>query len=185
LLARETDALLGVYSLLGGESCLGAEARHLFAHLPLFPLLTDQAFEAAGAVPTPEPVVTPSGEGGATVDGNAGDSGTNAAGAGSSEGGTGGRAAGGEGGDAPPSRAGEGGTLANGGAPTSEAGSDSGAASGAAGTSRAPPRTVAPRRTKSSGCGMVPNPEHNGSVAWLFVGLFACRETARRRARLR
>jgi hypothetical protein len=54
LMARETGAVLGVYSLLGGPGCLAVDARHVFADVPLFVALTDDAFRAAGAEPTPE-----------------------------------------------------------------------------------------------------------------------------------
>jgi len=174
LLARESGAVLGVYSLLGGESCLGADARHLFVHVPLFPLLAAQAFEAAGSEPTPEPRVEPSGEGGSTHEGSPGSGGTSAGGVSADEGGSGGRAAGGESGDAPFTGAGDGGTLARGGAPTGEAGSDTGASPAAAGKPPMPAEKPPPRRPKSGGCDIAPRPPRGGSFEVLLLALAAC-----------
>jgi hypothetical protein len=56
LLAQRTNAVLGVYSLLNAESCLASNARHLFAHVPSFRALTDEALLAARAEPVAEPV---------------------------------------------------------------------------------------------------------------------------------
>ena len=61
-LAASTGAVLGVYSLLGSESCETEDAYHQLVHVPPFQALIAEAFAAAGAVPTPEPG-TP-GEGG-------------------------------------------------------------------------------------------------------------------------
>jgi hypothetical protein len=58
LLARETGAVLGVDSLLDGESCGAFDARNLFTHVPDFTQLTDDAFAASGHRPTPEPAET-------------------------------------------------------------------------------------------------------------------------------
>ena len=182
LLARETEALLGVYSLLGGESCLGTDAHHLFAHVPLCPLLTQQAFEAAGSEPVPERVVTPTGEGGRTVDTEAGAGGNDLSRAGASDGGTGGRGPDGAGGDAAPTSAGQGGALARGGAATGDAGGEAGEMAGAAGSTRAPSPRGAARRPLGHGCGVARNPERDGFVPWLFLALAACLGRARRRA---
>jgi hypothetical protein len=56
LMAERTNAVLGVYSLLGAESCLATDARHLFTHVPPFQALIEEAFLAAGAEPTLEPM---------------------------------------------------------------------------------------------------------------------------------
>jgi hypothetical protein len=62
LLAKRTNAVLGVYSLLNAESCVASDARHLFTHVPPFRALTDEAFLAAGAEPVVEPVPRELGE---------------------------------------------------------------------------------------------------------------------------
>jgi hypothetical protein len=75
LLAQRTNAVLGIYSLLNAESCVASDARHLFAHVPPFRALTDEAFLAAGAEPVAEPVPDePDGSAGAagSPDGSAG-----------------------------------------------------------------------------------------------------------------
>jgi hypothetical protein len=64
LIDSETHALLGIYSLLDGESCVGSNLRHLFGHLPSFPALVDRAFEAAGAEPLLESTASEGGAGG-------------------------------------------------------------------------------------------------------------------------
>jgi hypothetical protein len=173
LLARESGAVLGVYSLLGGESCLGTDARHLFAHVPLFPLLARQAFDAAGSEPTAEPGVTPSGEGGGAGDGTAGD-GTSAAGTSSGAGGTGGRAGEGEGGDAPFGSAGAGGDLARDGSADDDAGRDSGATPGAAGTPEPPKGASPPHRRKGDGCAVTPHAENDAAFGVLLLALASC-----------
>jgi len=55
LLAQATGAVLGVYSLQEGESCSAPNLRHQMVHVPPFVTLIDEAFSAAGCVPTPEP----------------------------------------------------------------------------------------------------------------------------------
>lgn len=55
LLAQATGALLGVYSLLEGESCEAPSVRHHMVHVPAFTLLIDEAFAAAGSEPESEP----------------------------------------------------------------------------------------------------------------------------------
>ena len=62
LLAKRSNAVLGVYSLLGASSCLAPDARHLFVHVPPFRALIDEAFSAAGAEPIAEPVPKTLGE---------------------------------------------------------------------------------------------------------------------------
>lgn len=55
LLAQETGALLGVYSLQEGESCEAVDVHHHLVHVPPFSDLIDEAFAAAGDVPQLEP----------------------------------------------------------------------------------------------------------------------------------
>jgi hypothetical protein len=55
LLAQSTGALLGVYSLLEGESCEASDVRHHLVHVPPFMELIDEAFAAVGDQPRPEP----------------------------------------------------------------------------------------------------------------------------------
>ena len=69
LLARHTRAVLGIYSVLGGSSCLSPNVRHWFTHVPSFKLLTRDAFEAAGAEPLLEDVDGGGGAGGAAAGG--------------------------------------------------------------------------------------------------------------------
>lgn len=72
LVASDTHAVLGIYSLLDGETCVGTNLRHLFGHLPSFPALIDQAFAAAGAKPLLESAPNAGGAGGeAGTGGNA------------------------------------------------------------------------------------------------------------------
>jgi len=51
LLAQDTGALLGVYSLLEGASCESVDVLHHFVHVPAFGDLIDRAFTAAGESP--------------------------------------------------------------------------------------------------------------------------------------
>lgn len=88
LLQQETGALLGVYSLLEGESCESAKARHHLTHVPPFEDLIMQAFAAVDSQPLPEPEPS-SDDGGAggtagapTTMGGAADTPTSSAGAG-------------------------------------------------------------------------------------------------------
>jgi len=182
LLARETGAVLGVYSLLGGESCLQPDARHLFTHVPFFPLLRDQAFEAAGAEPTPEPRVEPSADAGAAGDGNGSGDGPSAAGANASGGDTGGPAGGGEGGAGPDAEPGVGGTLAKGGAASGATGGDTGTSTAAAGVADEPPRVTSPRTPKDHGCTVASRPATNDSLGALLVALATCIGCGARRA---
>jgi len=80
LLAASTGAVLGVYSLQDGNSCTDPKLRHQMVHVPPFGTLIDEAFSAAGCLPTPEPDAASAGAGG---DGSL----TGAAAAGSSAGG--------------------------------------------------------------------------------------------------
>jgi hypothetical protein len=54
LLAQQSGAVLGVYSLQEGESCAASNVRHQMVHVPPFTALIDEAFNAAGCLPTPE-----------------------------------------------------------------------------------------------------------------------------------
>jgi hypothetical protein len=66
LLASNSGALLGVYSLQAGESCLAPNVRHQLVHVSPFRALLEEAFAAAGAIPTPEAENEPEGgQGGA------------------------------------------------------------------------------------------------------------------------
>jgi hypothetical protein len=62
-LAASTGAVLGVYSLLGGDDCEADNTYHQLVHVPPFQALIAEAFTAADAVPTPEAAPT-TGEGG-------------------------------------------------------------------------------------------------------------------------
>jgi hypothetical protein len=68
LLATETGAVLGVYSLQEGANCSAPGVRHHLTHVPPFQALIEEAFAAAGSEPLPElesEVVTDAGAGGA------------------------------------------------------------------------------------------------------------------------
>jgi len=54
LYSFETGALLGVFSLLHGSSCTSSAGVNLFAHVPDYPSLIEDAFEAAGQSPISE-----------------------------------------------------------------------------------------------------------------------------------
>jgi hypothetical protein len=158
LIASDTRAVLGIYSLLDGETCVGSNLRHLFGHLPSFRALIDQAFAAAGATPALER--TP----GSGAGGEAGTGGDAGAGTGEGEGGAGGTAEGsaGDGGQAPvfPSEGGEGGAA------EPSAGGNAGAALPAVpGTKRA-----------SGGCSLAPETHSSWFAAfWVLFTLGACR----------
>jgi hypothetical protein len=51
LLDSGTQAIIGVYSLMDGDSCLDNAVRHEFVHLFPFSNLIEEAFAAAGATP--------------------------------------------------------------------------------------------------------------------------------------
>jgi hypothetical protein len=200
LIARDTGAVLGVYSLLDGTSCLAPDAHNLFTHVPDFDFLAGQAFTAANAKPTPESSGSEPGEGGAgpgtgTAGADNGEAGTSSAGAPNESnggapadtGGTGGFPTGGsassEGGAAnAPSDAGQGGT------PSSDA--TGGALNATAGAGASATTPVAPSKNEG-GCSITPGGARNGESAWL-VGLvavlervFGIRARSRRRLRLR
>lgn len=71
LLAQQSGAVLGVYSLQEGESCSASNVRHQMVHVPPFTSLIDEAFAAAGCLPTPEPEGA-GGAGGAGAEAGAG-----------------------------------------------------------------------------------------------------------------
>jgi hypothetical protein len=54
LYARDTGAVLGVYSLGVGDSCTGTSVVNIFAHVPVYTGLIGDAFAAAGADPIAE-----------------------------------------------------------------------------------------------------------------------------------
>lgn len=86
LLAQSTGAVLGVYSLQVGESCVAPDVRHQMVHVPPFVTLIDEAFAAAGCLPTPEPEFEPTAAAGATGSAGAGaDGDSNGAGGNPSE----------------------------------------------------------------------------------------------------
>lgn len=176
LLARETGAVLGVYSLLGGESCLQPDARHLFTQVPMFPLLADQAFEAAGGEPTPEPSVEPSADGGAAGEESGTGNGSSSAGASASGGDTGAPAAGNEGGAGATTEPGAG---TKGGAANSAAGG--GTSTATAGAPDEPPRMTPPRTPKDHGCTLAMRPGSDPSRFALLIALAACLGRSARR----
>jgi hypothetical protein len=96
LLAQETGAILGVYSLQQGDSCTAPDVRHRMTHVPPFQALIDEAFTAAGCEPLSEDEVgsgsagAPPSAGGATETGEAAaaDEAGEAAGGASAAGGT-------------------------------------------------------------------------------------------------
>ena len=67
LLSTASGAIVGVYSVLIGESCEARSALNMFAHLPDFGSVVDDAFDEAGATPVLEPVP---GEFGAACEGD-------------------------------------------------------------------------------------------------------------------
>ncbi|HVR21142.1 MAG TPA: trypsin-like serine protease, partial [Polyangiaceae bacterium] len=62
LYATESGAVVGVYSLLAGDSCVSASGRSHFAHVPAYLALIDDAFRAAGATLRPEGALRELGE---------------------------------------------------------------------------------------------------------------------------
>jgi hypothetical protein len=200
LLATATGAVLGIYSLLDGTSCLAPDARNFFTHVPDFSTLAGQAFAAADAKPTPERSGAETGEGGAgaaasTGGAENGESGAPDAGAanagapneangGAPTGapGTGG-SANAEGGvpDAPDELAGQGGEAA-----TNASGGT--APNGAGGTGAAP--TTPATHPTHGGCTMTPGEARGEGAAWLaglvavFERVFRIRSRSRRGPRL-
>ena len=172
LMARKTGAALGVYSLLGGAGCLAANARHLFAHVPVFEALISDAFAAAGAKPTPEPSEAASGAG----------AGNEAGASGNAAGSPGSVDAGGEGG-AP----GAGGSIASGGVGGTSAGAGAaGENQGPGGTTSAPtPRRSAPPKRSGGGCGLALGGDGAGGSPLVLLALLAALVLARRERRPR
>jgi hypothetical protein len=78
LLAESTGAIIGVYSLLLGNSCSAPAVRHYLVHAPPFQSLMDEAFAASGGEPVLEPTPAAGGAGGAEAapDNAAGESST-------------------------------------------------------------------------------------------------------------
>jgi len=83
-LAASSGAVLGVYSLQGGEDCEADNTYHQLVHVPPFQALIAEAFAAADAVPTPEPMQA-TGEGGSGGEALTPTAGADSAGAKSSE----------------------------------------------------------------------------------------------------
>jgi hypothetical protein len=157
LINGETHALLGIYSLLDGETCVAPNVRHLFGHLPSFLVLTEQAFAAAEAEPVLESEPSAGGAGGES--GTAGEAGASAGEAGAA--GTPAVSAGAGGEPAMPSAGGEGGL-------------EHSSSGGTAGT----PPPSAPKRRASSGCSLTPAPEQPSALIALL--LVACALRSRR-----
>jgi hypothetical protein len=202
LIASDTGAVLGVYSLLNGTSCLAPDAQNFFTHVPDFGALAGQAFAAANAMPTPEANGSETGgnagepagaETGGAENGEAGAPSAGAptesnGGAPASVGGTGGSGTGGsassEGGaaNAPSELAGQGGT------PSAEASGGTPNATGGAGT---PATTQLAHSQHGGGCALTTGDARGGEGAWL-LGLvailervFGVRARSRCRGRLR
>jgi hypothetical protein len=169
LLAAGTGAVLGVYSLLGGTSCLSPDARHLFSHVPSFGALSDDAFARAQAEPTPEPDLAPEGGG----------AGERAVGAGGTSG-SGGRGAsnvGGAGGKPPP-------PTAEGGAAGATTPIESPSGGGEGGVPPLPePRPTSPQRPRSGGCSVAPPHVAGGSGLSLGALVWSMARALRRRRR--
>ncbi|HTQ03587.1 MAG TPA: trypsin-like serine protease [Polyangiaceae bacterium] len=193
LIANATGAVLGVYSLLDGATCLANDARNLFTHVPDFGVLAAQAFQAAGATPTPEPSGAatggsssePTGTAGAgTENGAGGDGGsTNVAEAGAPTAGAAPTGNDGEGGA--PSMPSDGGGQS--GAPDVAATSGAPSGAGVGGASRAEPTTTPHAK---GGCALAPGAARAPRGAWfialvaVFERVFRVRRRVRRRARL-
>lgn len=171
LLARDSGAVLGVYSLMAGASCSAQNARHLFVHLPDFTALTRDAFERAGHEPVPELVDTGA-AGAAGESGTAGDGG--AAGETSS-----------------PAGQSAGGALepGAGGAPESGAGGapETSSQGGAGGEHDEPPAPPAPTaRHRDTGCSVSAFGSRRADFGFaLGFALFAAALSARRRNAVR
>ncbi|HVY32367.1 MAG TPA: trypsin-like serine protease [Polyangiaceae bacterium] len=58
LLAQDSGALLGIYSLQEGASCEAEDVRHHLVHVPPFAALIDEAFAAVGGAPQLEPTTS-------------------------------------------------------------------------------------------------------------------------------
>jgi MYXO-CTERM domain-containing protein len=164
LIDSETHALLGIYSLLDGETCLGPNLRHLFGHLPSFRALIDQAFAAADAEPVLERVPSVGGAGGES--GSAGEAG--AAGAAAGDSGSAG---------APDVSAGAGGERAIPRSEGGEGGAEDPTAGGTAGTPRPAPPAV---EGASGGCS-VSSAQHPPFAAGFIAFVMAAYAVRRRR----
>ncbi|HEX3851583.1 MAG TPA: trypsin-like serine protease [Polyangiaceae bacterium] len=153
LLAASSNAVLGVYSLLGGASCSDPRVRHQLVHVPAFQTLIAQAFAAAGAEPTPETLPAALGAAGASADASAGgDSSADA-------------------------NAGAGGGSDAGGSDADGSDADAGADTDASAASRASARGTA---TPSGGCAMALARARVGSwLAWLGLMLAVASSRAR------
>lgn len=158
LIDSETHALLGIYSLLDGNTCIGSDIRHLFGHLPSFPVLIDRAFEAAGAEPLLEG--TPGSGGVAGAGGEAGGAGE----AGNSAG-HGGRA------DIPGSTAGAGGEPET----TPGEGGAGGATEPVQGGSAGTPKPEAPQPKPGGGCSFARASEASHACVLSLLLLYAVR----------
>ncbi len=203
LLATATGAVLGVYSLLDGTTCLAPDARNFFTHVPDFDFLANQAFTAANAKPTPESSGPETdGNGGepagmATGGAENGDAGAPSAGAPNDSNGGASANAAGRGGSATGGSLNDEGGAANtpnelagqGGTPSTDT---SGGASptGTAGPGASATTSVAPSKNEG-GCSLAPGDARATRGPWL-VGLVAIlerilgiRARSRRRLRLR
>lgn len=154
LLANRTRAVLGVYSVLGGSSCLESRVRHWFVHVPDFEALMREAFDAVGAEPLLE--VEPTASGGAGGAGSAGEAG-----------------GGGE-----PTSTGDAGESGAGGKPASMG--DAGE-SGEGGESSGGSDTTEPKRRRQSGCAFTAAPASNSMGASLLSALMFVALATRRR----
>lgn len=147
LYATASGAIVGVYSLLVGGSCVSESSWGHYAHVPAYLVLIDDAFRAAGATPVPE---------GEPQDGGTADAGAATGGASSGEAGTGGSSGGADTGDGAGS--GTGGGSGEGGE-TTQPGAGGVESAGTAGTGGT--------RQNDSGCSFTPRARSTDSVAWL------------------
>jgi hypothetical protein len=172
LLASGTGAVLGVYSLLGGSSCLSPDARHLFSHVPAFGALSGDAFARAEAEPTPEPDMAPEGGGGGESAGGAG-----GAGGTSGSGGRGASNVAGAGEEPPPS-------PADGGAAGATTPAEPPSVDGEGGVPASPePDLTSPKRPRASGCSAALPHATGGSGLSLGALVWAIARALRRRRR--
>jgi MYXO-CTERM domain-containing protein len=141
LYSAETGAVIGIYSMLAGNSCTGAEVRHFFPHLPAYAALISTVFRAAGAEPlaedAPDPTEPEPNAAGAAGSGDAGSDARGDAGAA----GASGLEDSGAGGDAgsPPRADSEGGSTA----PNAAAAPSEGSGCSVAGNSQGAPPSAA------------------------------------------
>lgn len=188
LISSATGAVLGVYSLLDGTTCLAADARNLFTDVPDFGVLAEQAFTAAGSQPTPETSGSETGNAGAgqgaagADSGEAGAANAGAASVSNGGGGTGEAPSGGapsEGGapSTPTDVAGQGGT------PGAVVTTSGGSATNGAGEASHPTPVARPKN--KSGCSMTAGDTRVPSPAWLFGLVTIFERVFRVRARVR